>query len=593
MVLAFGHFRVLILAAALGLAALLAPGVADAGVAPANDDFPGTAIGGLPFTETVDTTYGSVEVDEPVSECTFENVATAWWSFTATDTAVLIARAKSDDFAPLLTVWAESSFPGGGLTEVWCDGFPGFPEDPPFPGFPALMDVSFPFQADAGKTYYVQVGGFDDFFFGGSIPAAGVVELALSVPTPPPNDDLADAEAIPGLPFEVDVEVTAATTEAGEAQPSCLVFPGVPLEAASTAWYTYTPTEDTGIVIDASLSEAFPFVAVYRGTAPALTEVGCGFDLLTFEALAGETYYIQAGTVVFSDFPGFFGGMIRFTMQEFEPLVCPTSTAQQWPDPAGDTLGGLGFQADATRMSVVSSAQVACFTLEFEDLRLGSDDNDDYTIGFLNFDVDQNPTTGDGRLGEEPCMAAGQFGYEAAVAFTNTGTLKVVPIYLGIVPQGAAPPPLATLTYSGDSVTIAVPVAPLGDASFDVIVQVYSAPTGEATDCLPNEGVATVTGPVVVRFGDVNCSGQVNAGDVRDILAHAGGIDGQPSGDCAAIGDTSGFVYPLSVESPLINGDVDCSGEADSRDALRLLLHLSGAAPDVSACPDPGTPPIQ
>jgi hypothetical protein len=141
--------------------------------------------------------------------------------------------------------------------------------------------------------------------------------------------------------------------------------------------------------------------------------------------------------------------------------------------------------------------------------------------------------------------------------------------------------------------TIAMPVSALGDSDFDIIVQVWGYDSYDITDCLPDDGVASVHGPPVVRFGDVNCNGAVNAEDVRDILEHAGGIDGEPASDCSAVGDESEYVYGAGEPAAGINGDVNCDGAADAWDALYLLRDLGGSAEAISGCPEPGTPPIQ
>lgn len=105
------------------------------------------------------------------------------------------------------------------------------------------------------------------------------------------NDDFANATVIPALGFSDAVDITVASTEAGEPTPSCADSS----PPTATVWYRFTPTETRSI--SASAFSGFPtVVAAYTGTSlPALAEVGCGGfgGTATFSAAAGQTYHVQ------------------------------------------------------------------------------------------------------------------------------------------------------------------------------------------------------------------------------------------------------------------------------------------------------------
>src|SRR3989337_954702 len=89
------------------------------------------------------------------------------------------------------------------------------------------------FQAEAGKTYYLQV---DSFF------QAGSFQVNLQQITPPANDNFANAEVIGSLPFSATVDNTNASHEPGEPQ-GC----GFPFRSV---WYSFTPAENMALRVD-------------------------------------------------------------------------------------------------------------------------------------------------------------------------------------------------------------------------------------------------------------------------------------------------------------------------------------------------------
>jgi|GEM_PF-2330099 len=84
-------------------------------------------------------------------------------------------------------------------------------------------------------------------------------------------------------------------------------------------------------------------------------------------------------------------------------------------------------------------------------------------------------------------------------------------------------------------------------------------------------------------WGDVNCSGDVEAVDALQILRHLVRLPVLQQEPCPDIGVT------VSVDgTPRLWGDVDGSGEVNAADALKILRHVAM----LSVEQQPGTPPI-
>ena len=151
------------------------------GVAPPNDRFPGTTLIGLPFRDTVDTTFATVEL----SDATMFGAA-VWYNYTPGQDMTLVADTLGSDFQTQIAVDTtdELQYPGGSLGEFTECG-------------QALRVV---FEATAGTTYYFHVGGrgFPGetgtlVFNLAEVPAGGQPEPDVRcepTPTPPPVSDV-------------------------------------------------------------------------------------------------------------------------------------------------------------------------------------------------------------------------------------------------------------------------------------------------------------------------------------------------------------------------------------------------------------------
>lgn len=273
---------------ALAAIAIASPSTALA-APPSNDNFAdATVISSMPFSDVVDNTEATTEPGEP-QPCQF-SPQTVWYTITPSADAVLRAdMAGSSFFDTVLTVY-QSSGPGlGGLVGLNCASFGG----------------SVDFKVQAGGTYYLQAGSI---FTGG-----GSLHVNLQVVSPPPNDDFANAKVITALPFDEDVDATAATAESGEPFDSgCGAAP-----PSATVWYAFTSS--IGESVTTSTGGFFSNLRVYTGSSlSSLTEVTCnnGGAPHTFRANANTTYFFQ----IFPTNP-LGGGRLSFHLQVAPPPV--------------------------------------------------------------------------------------------------------------------------------------------------------------------------------------------------------------------------------------------------------------------------------
>jgi PKD repeat protein len=108
---------------------------------PENDDFAGaTSIGALPFSNTQDLTGATLEAGEPAPAC-FSTSNTVWYSFTAGTTQSIMATV--DEYGVGIAAYTGSSL--SALSSVGCS---------------QLYWQPLTFRAEAGTTYYFQVGAW-------------------------------------------------------------------------------------------------------------------------------------------------------------------------------------------------------------------------------------------------------------------------------------------------------------------------------------------------------------------------------------------------------------------------------------------------
>jgi hypothetical protein len=88
--------------------------------------------------------------------------------------------------------------------------------------------------------------------------------------------------------------------------------------------------------------------------------------------------------------------------------------------------------------------------------------------------------------------------------------------------------------------------------------------------------------------GDVDCSNSVNSVDSLKILRFVAGLSVQQNEPCTNVGDGIAGFAPGAHGGPHFQGDVDCSGAANSVDSLKILRYVAGLPNNLPA----GCPPI-
>jgi len=125
----------------------------------------------------------------------------------------------------------------------------------------------------------------------------GLIALAgagAAFPSPPANDNFADATAISSLPFTDDGDLNGTTTEPGEPL-YCTYQP-------QTVWYSFTASSTTALKADLSGSQGGVLMTIFQssgGGLGSLSFMGCSFGgSLVIAASANTTYYIQVGSYI-------------------------------------------------------------------------------------------------------------------------------------------------------------------------------------------------------------------------------------------------------------------------------------------------------
>jgi PKD repeat protein len=110
---------------------------------PPNDDFAkATAIGALPFSDTIDTTTATVQPNEPTPSCGYGLPAgSAWYAFTSSAAGSYSASTQYGNFTSQVAAYTGDSL--SSLSQVGC----------------RFSGNLLTFHLDAGQTVYLQVGG--------------------------------------------------------------------------------------------------------------------------------------------------------------------------------------------------------------------------------------------------------------------------------------------------------------------------------------------------------------------------------------------------------------------------------------------------
>src|ERR1700694_3282706 len=274
-----------------GPAGVVATSTSTPCVRPANDDAVNDeVIKSLPFTTKVDPTCATQELFE--AQYCKPAGGTVWYQYTP--------RGYGDNAVAKVTGSGQLSLFYWVFYKTQC-------------AYSESGSLTVPIYGTQGLTYFFQVSGccgpdgsvtFDlqpaptptpcpdgkvGFYAGCGTPTATATPCV-----PPANDDFANAEAVTSQPFSVSISTTCATSEAGE--PPCR-------NSYYTVWYAYTATKSDIVQVDTFGSDFDTSLGVYNGNSLAsLKSLGCDDDAypsklsaVRFKAIAGTTYFIQAG----------------------------------------------------------------------------------------------------------------------------------------------------------------------------------------------------------------------------------------------------------------------------------------------------------
>jgi hypothetical protein len=190
-----------------------------AGQPPSNDDRSSpTLINALPFAEVLDTFEATQGYDDPNVYCDYyygTPVATVWYSYTAANAGAVVASTAGSDYNTVLAIFDQY----GGQINCRADGSP--------------LTLSL----NASEEYTIMVGAMDS----GSYPgpgsgAGGSLSFSLEAVAGPANDAFAEAAGFAEIPYQNVVDLSAASIEPGEPQPSCTYE-----QPSYTIWYAFTP----------------------------------------------------------------------------------------------------------------------------------------------------------------------------------------------------------------------------------------------------------------------------------------------------------------------------------------------------------------
>jgi Leucine-rich repeat (LRR) protein len=117
-------------------------------VPPSNDDFDSpTAIGSLPYTNTITTIEATIEPDEPTYSCGNSLDASVWYSYSPGSTAFIAIDTNGSGFNTVVHVFRDLG--GGSISLETCDDNSG-----------EGLNAQAVLEVQAGETYYISVAGY-------------------------------------------------------------------------------------------------------------------------------------------------------------------------------------------------------------------------------------------------------------------------------------------------------------------------------------------------------------------------------------------------------------------------------------------------
>lgn len=163
------------------------------------------------------------------------------------------------------------------------------------------------------------------------------------LPPPPLHDNFNRAKTISTLPFLESINITYATRQSREPQPSCTQ--GAPLN--QTVWYKFTPSTTNTFILRAATEDTF--VGIYTGNSlSGLSQQYCFAEYIysaPIQLTGGTTYYFQAGGLYSNS------SYLYFAL---DPLPAPTVYISYGPyEPSSfDTLYFWGGVSDPSNQGI-------------------------------------------------------------------------------------------------------------------------------------------------------------------------------------------------------------------------------------------------
>jgi hypothetical protein len=189
----------------------------------------------------------------------------------------------------------------------------------------------------------------------------------------PANDDRADATPVTAVPFYDSVDVTGATVEADEPDPSCA-------PTGATVWYAVSVPKRTTLQVDTMGSTYDTVVAVYD---TSLGEIACNDDtgglesLVTFTAARNTTYLVQVGA---------FGGYLEPDWPAELSIAIDAVTGSAKPKPERFTFSGRYAEASTFYETEDSYGEAYIYVVDGRDNRTRVQQ-----IGFYAFESAYDP----------------------------------------------------------------------------------------------------------------------------------------------------------------------------------------------------------
>jgi hypothetical protein len=145
----------------------------------ANDNFPGTSVASLPANFNLNTATATLQAGEQVptgAGCGSGFGKSVWYSFTPAATMQVTVSTAGSNFDTIVGVWTGGAL--GALTQVACN-------DDISPG--TNLQSTATFNATAGTTYRIQIGGYNAASGNLVLSISGVTVTNTPIPTPVVN----------------------------------------------------------------------------------------------------------------------------------------------------------------------------------------------------------------------------------------------------------------------------------------------------------------------------------------------------------------------------------------------------------------------